>query len=273
MAKIRNKDYSIRHGKLSKDSDVVYRVRNGKEQAFILQKSSTPPSKAQKAHRSLFGKVTSIVNAIIADPAQTALWEQKRIDYNRSIALDPLAKRYRSTRSYAHMVITEQLEQKESAKRRRKPVAKALPKGLKLHVKHFAELSTTELYEILKARFAVFYMEQHIYYQDFDNIDYSAIHLALHRKGQVIAYARIFPSDEPGKWFVGRLLTTERGKGFGAYIMEQVALEAKRNGASSLSLHAQIQAAPFYEKLGYKPFGDTFEEAGIIHIQMIKQLV
>ena len=41
---------------------------------------------------------------------------------------------------------------------------------LRIMTKHFAELTTTELYEILKARFAVFYMEQHIYYQDFDDV-------------------------------------------------------------------------------------------------------
>jgi predicted GNAT family N-acyltransferase len=29
----------------------------------------------------------------------------------------------------------------------------------------------------------------------------------------------------------------------------------------------------FYEKLGYKPVGQTFEEAGIPHIKMTKKLV
>lgn len=37
--------------------------------------------------------------------------------------------------------------------------------------KKFDELTTTELYEILKARAEIFIMEQNINYQDMDDID------------------------------------------------------------------------------------------------------
>ena len=43
---------------------------------------------------------------------------------------------------------------------------------MKLTVKKFQELTTTELYEILKARAEIFIMEQEINYQDMDDIDY-----------------------------------------------------------------------------------------------------
>ena len=155
---------------------------------------------------------------------------------------------------------------------RKNPIPKALPRGLKLHIKHFADLSTTELYEILKARFAVFYLEQHIAYQDFDDIDYNAVHLALHRKGRVVAYARLFQGNEPGQWIIGRMLTTERKKGCGKYILEQTILEAERQGANSIVLHAQTQVVSFYEQFGFRTFGDVFMEAGIPHIHMTKSL-
>ena len=46
----------------------------------------------------------------------------------------------------------------------------------KLIAKHFNELTTKELYEILKARAAIFIMEQNIQYQDMDDIDYESLH-------------------------------------------------------------------------------------------------
>ena len=45
-----------------------------------------------------------------------------------------------------------------------------------LVVKKFDELTTTELYEILKAR-AVFVVEQNCVYQDLDDIDYDSLHV------------------------------------------------------------------------------------------------
>ena len=46
-----------------------------------------------------------------------------------------------------------------------------------LIVKHFNELSTTELYEILKTRFEIFVTEQECIYQDLDDKDQDAIHV------------------------------------------------------------------------------------------------
>ena len=34
-------------------------------------------------------------------------------------------------------------------------------------------------------------------------------------------------------------------------------------------MHAQMQVIPFYEKIGFKKIGDSFEEAGIMHYKMI----
>lgn len=272
MAKVDDNAFPGTRGKVNKKSSTVYRIRNGEQQSYTLSESSVPPSKAQKAHRKLFGKVTALVNAIVADPQQNAEWDRKRLEYNQSVAQDMTARRYKTTRSYAHAVISAQLAKAESRKRRKNPLPKTLPKGLKLHIRHFADLSNTELYEILKARFAVFYLEQNIRYQDFDGIDYNAIHLALHRKGHVLAYARLFKGKERGRWILGRMLTTEREKGHGRYILLQAISEAERQGAKSLVLHAQTQVVPFYEKFGFETSGKTFMEADIPHITMIKKL-
>ena len=268
MSTITPQDYSLRHGKMSKDSAIVYRTRNGKQQSYIPKPNTLPPSKAQNTHRKFFGKVNTIVNAIMADPKQQAEWNERRLAYNKSIALDMKAKRYKTTRSYCFHVVSTQLASTPNARRRATAIPHALPKGLKLHIKPFAELSTTELYEMLKARFSVFYTEQHCAYLDMDDIDYRAFHLALFRQGHVVAYARLFPSDQPGQWLVGRMLTTERGCGFGRYIMEQTIAEAQRQGASSLHLHAQSHAVGFYQRLGFTTYGLPFTEAEIPHIAM-----
>ena len=48
---------------------------------------------------------------------------------------------------------------------------------MELKSKYFNELSTTELYEILKARSEIFVIEQKCIYQDIDDIDYKSIHI------------------------------------------------------------------------------------------------
>ena len=73
-------------------------------------------------------------------------------------------------------------------------------------IKAFNDLSPADLYEILKARFNVFYLEQQIRYPDMDDVDYLATHLSLRRNGLVIAYARLFPDAEQGVLRIGRML-------------------------------------------------------------------
>lgn len=271
MSKVQSTDHSIRHGKLNKKADIIYREQYGKQFAYsIVHPNTQPPSKAQKDHRKLFGQVNSIVNHIMADPAQEAEWTKRMEEYNRSIEpyKAPFPKRYLTTRQYVFFVVNQQLSNLSSAKRPKSNTNPALPKGVKPQIKAFSDLSASELYEILKARFNVFYLEQNIKYPDLDNIDYLATHISLCRNGQVIAYARLFPEAQPGVLRIGRMLTVERRQGLGRALMAFIIDEAKRQQAQTLRLHAQIQAAPFYERLGFVSVGTPFAEADIQHIQM-----
>ena len=275
MAIVRNIDGSKRSGKLSKQSKEIHRVRNGREHVYSIEKPyEGPPSDAQKLQRSIFGKTNAMVNAIMADPQQVAEWQARMEEYNSSIKpyLPPFPKRYKTVRKYVYAVISEQLKHKPAAKRRKAKLPLSLPRGVKLQVKAFSDLSAAELYEILKARFNVFVCEQHIHYLDEDNIDFIATHFSLRRKGLVIAYARLFPDAEEGVMRIGRMLTLERNKGFAKYLLESIAAEAAKQGAVKLRLHAQTQAVPFYEKMGFRPVGDIFIEAEIPHLCMEKQL-
>lgn len=66
---------------------------------------------------------------------------------------------------------------------------------MQLVTKTFKELTTTELYEILKSRAEIFIMEQNINYQDMDDIDYESLHCFYTENNKVIAYLRAFYKD------------------------------------------------------------------------------
>lgn len=48
---------------------------------------------------------------------------------------------------------------------------------MELKVKFFNELTTRELYEMLKARAEIFVVEQNCVYQDLDDKDYTSLHV------------------------------------------------------------------------------------------------
>ena len=275
MAIVRTPDGSKRSGKLNKQSKEIHRVRNGREHVYSIEKPyKGPPSDAQKLQRSIFGKANAMVNTIMADPLQVEQWKARMEAYNHSInpVAPPFPKRFKTVRQFVYATISEQLKHKPAVKRRKSKLPISLPRGVKLHINAFSDLSAAEIYEILKARFNVFVCEQHIHYLDEDNIDYLATHFSLRRNGLVIAYARLFPDAEPGVMRIGRMLTLERNKGYAKYLLAQIANEAANQGATILRLHAQMQAVPFYEKMGFHPLRDIFVEAEIPHICMEKNV-
>ena len=103
-----------------------------------------------------------------------------------------------------------------------------------------------------------------------DGRDVQAVHLALYLNGEIAATARLFPEI----WLVGRVAVVkrERGTGIGRNLMEEVFRYAFSHGASCVHVHAQRQAVPFYEALGFVPAGEPFSEAGIEHLPMRKDL-
>ena len=154
MAKIENADYTKKHGKLNKKDEIIYRVRNGKEHAYTVKDGyDGPASEAQNAHRSNFGKINSIVNRIMADPAQVADFEQRMHAENKKFSAKGLPKPFATVRKYVYAVIRDQVEQTPMP-------ATQLPKGISLHIRTFADLSTSELYEILKAGIPHILMEK-----------------------------------------------------------------------------------------------------------------
>lgn len=136
------------------------------------------------------------------------------------------------------------------------------------YAKKFDELSSRELYEILRSRAEIFVVEQSIKYVDMDGIDYNSLHCFVEDGERMIAYLRAF-YDNDGSVKIGRVLTLTHGKGVGRTLMES-ALEAIREKLPThlIYVNAQEHAKGFYEKLGFVTVSDIFYEENIPHIRM-----
>ncbi len=140
--------------------------------------------------------------------------------------------------------------------------------------KDFNELSLDELYEILRVRAEIFVVGQRCFYLDPDGVDKIAIHVGLRDEtGALAAYARLFPEEGVSDaWHVGRVLAVRRGEGHGGRVMAEVERVAASRGAKLLRMEAQRQAAGFYARLGWRETGPDFDEAGIPHVIMEKEI-
>ena len=142
------------------------------------------------------------------------------------------------------------------------------------HQKSFQELTVDELYELLRVRSEVFVVEQNCVYQDMDNDDQKSIHLWLTVANKVVALARVCPAGtHMQEVSIGRVITTERGKGYGKQMMLH-AIEAAKEyfGAKQIDIEAQEYAKGFYESVGFKQSSETFMLDGIPHIRMTLRL-
>lgn len=141
---------------------------------------------------------------------------------------------------------------------------------MEFFAKEFSQLTTRELYEILKARCGVFVVEQKMNCQDLDDLDYRSIHFCFYENQKVTAYFRAFFADEQNKIIqIGRCLTTEHRKGLGRALMQQgMDWLIHTYHPEKFVLHAQKHAIGFYEKLGFVCVSDEYLEEGVIHRTM-----
>ena len=63
-----------------------------------------------------------------------------------------------------------------------------------------------------------------------------------------------------------------QGKGIGRALMQFAENLARGRGYKRITMHARKNAVGFYEKMGYKKFGEEFMEITIPHVVMEKEL-
>lgn len=139
---------------------------------------------------------------------------------------------------------------------------------MRLVTKFFDELTTAELYELLKARAKIFVVEQNCVYQDLDDKDYDSLHIFYENSGKVAAYLRAF-LKENGIVQIGRVLTVEHGTGLGGKLLRAgIECIKEKYYPRKIFIEAQCYAVGYYEREGFQICSEEFLEDGIPHVQM-----
>ena len=133
--------------------------------------------------------------------------------------------------------------------------------------------SRDELIEALDLRRRVFSVEQGIRPEaDQDGRDRDALHLIAVDHRTLVGTCRLVLVGEVA--MLGRLAVEREGRrsGVGRAVLEGAERSARALGARRVALHAQLPVRGFYERSGYSPYGEVFEEEGIAHVAMEKRL-
>ncbi len=149
-----------------------------------------------------------------------------------------------------------------------------MPEGCRLHVKKFDQLRPNELYALLQIRSEVFVVEQNCVYQDLDNNDLSALHLWITKNNKIVAMCRVCAANTYlSEVSIGRVISTERGKGYGKVIVKAAIETAitRNKKLTCIDINAQIEKQMFYEKLGFISISEPFliDEQQHIHMRYI----
>lgn len=139
------------------------------------------------------------------------------------------------------------------------------------------DLTTGQLYALLRLRVAVFIIEQRCPYPELDGLDLlgTTRHFwsgdsTVDSIGSADVDGCLRVTLDPGGVLrVGRVCTAlpARGTGVGAALMD-AAIHYIGDADSVLS--AQTYATGFYERFGYRTVGDPYDDDGIEHITMVR---
>jgi len=125
--------------------------------------------------------------------------------------------------------------------------------------------------EVLRAlREEVFIREQSVPAEmEWDEFDEQSRHVVAIADGVPIGTGRLLPDGHIGRMAV---LREWRGRGVGSALLTTLMETARMLGMSRVVLNAQIQALPFYLRHGFQAEGEEFQDAGIAHRQMWRDI-
>ena len=120
-------------------------------------------------------------------------------------------------------------------------------------------------------RFTVFVQEQRVPAEiELDEWDVPSLHaIARDGNGTTVGTGRLLPDGHIGRMAV---LAAARGAGVGTALLRALMTAARERGMTRVVLNAQTHAAPFYQREGFVAFGDIYDDAGIPHIAMSREL-
>jgi ElaA protein len=142
--------------------------------------------------------------------------------------------------------------------------------------KHFDELSVHELYAIIRLRNEVFVVEQNCVFQDADNLDQPCHHLMGFLDNELVAYTRLVPPNIAyAEMSIGRVVNSPKYRGNGAgkmLMLRSISACYSLFGIQPIKIGAQLYLKKFYESFGFEQSSEVYDEDGIDHIKMIKQI-
>ncbi|MCY9855732.1 GNAT family N-acetyltransferase [Vibrio mediterranei] len=142
------------------------------------------------------------------------------------------------------------------------------------NTKTFTQLTTLELYELLKLRVDVFVVEQTCPYPELDNHDQvNGVHHLMGYDGDtLVACARLLPKGTTYNYVsIGRVATkaSHRGGGLGHDLIVQAKLECQRLWPNeTIKIGAQSHLQKYYSRHGFEACSEEYLEDDIPHIDM-----
>ncbi|AHG41630.1 GNAT family N-acetyltransferase [Pseudomonas syringae] len=124
--------------------------------------------------------------------------------------------------------------------------------------------------DIRRIRDSVFIAEQSVPPElEWDAEDADAVHFLAREGDYAVGTARLLADGEIGRLSV---LKDWRGLKVGEALLSAVIDEAEKRGLEPLKLSAQVQAVDFYQRFGFVVTSKEFLEAGLPHVDMLRQV-
>ncbi len=138
----------------------------------------------------------------------------------------------------------------------------------------FEQLSTQQLYQLIKLRIDVFVVEQNCPYHELDDHDHHSEvrHLLGYQNDRLAAYARLLPAGITyPQVSIGRVITDAsfRGNGSGHQLLTKAIEQCEQLWPKcTIEIGAQEHLIGFYGRHGFMPFSSVYLEDGIPHVDM-----
>ena len=125
-------------------------------------------------------------------------------------------------------------------------------------------------------RYKLFFAEHDLPWEVVDErSDANVSHAAILIKDRLVAYGQVVRGSDRIYRICQMVVEPDYQKqNLGRKILSTLIEIAQREGAIALTLHARLTAVGFYQKLGFKTFGEPFPSTttGVLHIGMNQQL-
>jgi len=143
-----------------------------------------------------------------------------------------------------------------------------------LKVKEIA-FGSEEQKESVKLRYEVLRKPLNLHFNEEDlKKEYLDFHIAAYVEDKIAGILLLKPSDSPTTIKMRQVAVDAslQGRGIGKAMVKFSETFVKEKGFTAIELHARETAVPFYLSLNYTIVGDRFEEVGIPHFKMVKEL-